>query len=69
VVHGLRSLRDTLQQENTLTADNCTLGFVGVDANFTIVEGDDLKRLHSINLRYLDMINDAPPADGDVAMA
>src|SRR5205814_1457123 len=42
VAHGLKALKETLQQEKKLTKDNLTVGFVGKDTKFTIVEGDGL---------------------------
>nr|KAJ3420863.1 hypothetical protein HK105_005074 [Polyrhizophydium stewartii] len=64
ILHGLRSLRDTLQQDKELNINNCTIGIVGKGTSFTVIEGDSLQR-------YLDMLVDteapaaaptAPPA-------
>ncbi|KAH8554837.1 nucleophile aminohydrolase [Umbelopsis sp. PMI_123] len=51
VKHGLQALRDTLQQDNELTTENTSIGIVGKDREFEIIEGEDLKR-------YLDLIGD-----------
>ncbi|KAH6571950.1 hypothetical protein BASA50_006736 [Batrachochytrium salamandrivorans] len=62
ILHGLRSLRDTLQQDKELNINNCTIGIVGKDTKFNIVEGEGLQR-------YLDMLTDtqsiSPSAPGD----
>lgn len=42
IVHGLKALAMSLQQDKTLTRDNCSVGFVGKDQPFTIIEGDKL---------------------------
>ncbi|KAI8896371.1 proteasome subunit alpha type-1 [Globomyces pollinis-pini] len=60
IAHGLRSLRDTLQQEKVVNTENVTVAFVGNDTSFTIVDGPALQK-------YLDLIADNAPA-GDVAM-
>jgi 20S proteasome subunit alpha 6 len=44
IVHGLQALRDTLQQDKVVNTENASIGYVGVDSKFTIVEGDDLQR-------------------------
>ncbi|KAJ3242696.1 Proteasome subunit alpha 1 [Chytriomyces hyalinus] len=63
IVHGLRALRDTLQQDKELNVTNCSIGFVGKDEKWTVVEGDGLQR-------FLDMLNaDAPAAGGGDAAA
>jgi 20S proteasome subunit alpha 6 len=51
VKHGLQALRDTLQQDKELSIENTSLGVVGKDRDFEIIEGDALQR-------YLDMIGD-----------
>lgn len=51
VKHGLQALRDTLQQDSELTTENTSIGIVGKDKEFEIIEGEDLKR-------YLDLIGD-----------
>ena len=43
ILHGLRSLRDTLQQDKELSVANCSLAFVGPETDFNIVEGDKLQ--------------------------
>ncbi|KAI9332430.1 20S proteasome subunit alpha 6 [Zopfochytrium polystomum] len=53
VAHGLRALRDTLQQDKELTVANCSVGIVSKDQKFTVVEGEALRG-------YLDALN----ADG-----
>lgn len=51
IKHGLRALRDTVQQDKELTIHNCSLGIVGKDKKFEIIEEEDLKK-------YLDMIEE-----------
>ncbi|KAJ3345732.1 hypothetical protein HDU83_003755 [Entophlyctis luteolus] len=55
VVHGLRALRDTLPQDKELSAANCSVGIVGKDVKWNVVEGDALQR-------YLDVMNAEAPA-------
>ncbi|GBB88885.1 hypothetical protein RclHR1_01550019 [Rhizophagus clarus] len=43
VRHGLHALRDTLQQDKELSTLNCSIGIVGADQKFQIVEGDALQ--------------------------
>jgi 20S proteasome subunit alpha 6 len=43
IVHGLKALKDTLQQEKKLGVDNVTVAYVGKDQEFVIVEGDALE--------------------------
>ncbi|KAJ3324645.1 Proteasome subunit alpha 1 [Boothiomyces sp. JEL0866] len=50
ITHGLKSLRDTLQSDKTLTIENCSIAYVGVDQEFTIVEGEKLQP-------YIDLLN------------
>ncbi|KAJ3272618.1 Proteasome subunit alpha 1 [Terramyces sp. JEL0728] len=52
VTHGLKSLRDTLQSDKTLTIENCSVAFVGVGQDFTLVEGEQLQP-------YIDLLNGA----------
>ncbi|KAA1073565.1 hypothetical protein PGT21_015653 [Puccinia graminis f. sp. tritici] len=42
IKHGLHALRDTLQQDKELTTLNTSLGIVGPDHKFEIIEGDAL---------------------------
>lgn len=42
IKHGLHALRDTLQQDKELTILNTSLGIVGPDHKFQIIEGQDL---------------------------
>ncbi|KAI8610515.1 20S proteasome subunit alpha 6 [Chytriomyces sp. MP71] len=64
IVHGLRALRDTLQQDKELNASNCSVGFVGKDEKWTVIEGDSLQK-------FLDILNAEAPApaagSGDAA--
>jgi len=61
IKHGLRALRDTVQQDKELTIHNCSLGIVGKDKKFVIIEEEDLKP-------YLDMIEeDNVPAATEAA--
>ncbi|KAJ3067714.1 hypothetical protein HDU98_009074 [Podochytrium sp. JEL0797] len=55
VVHGLRALRDTLQQDKELSVGNCSVGYVGKDQVWTVVEGEPLQR-------FLDLLNAEAPA-------
>ncbi|CAH1759690.1 1297_t:CDS:2 [Entrophospora sp. SA101] len=52
VKHGLHALRDTLQSDKELTTLNCSVGIVGVDRKFEIIEGDNLQG-------YLDLLDTA----------
>ncbi|KAI8390890.1 20S proteasome subunit alpha 6 [Radiomyces spectabilis] len=49
--HGLQALRDTLQQDKELNIHNTSLGVVGVDRDFEIIEGDALQQ-------YLDLLGE-----------
>jgi 20S proteasome subunit alpha 6 len=51
VRHGLQALRDTLQQDKELNIHNTSLGIVGEDQPFEIIEGDALQR-------YLDLLGE-----------
>ncbi|CEI96690.1 Putative Proteasome subunit alpha type [Rhizopus microsporus] len=51
VRHGLQALRDTLQQDKELNIHNTSLGIVGEDRPFEIIEGDALQN-------YLDLLDD-----------
>jgi 20S proteasome subunit alpha 6 len=44
ILHGLRALRDTLQQDAELTINSCSIAYVGKDSRFTVVEGEALQR-------------------------
>ncbi|CAH1759343.1 18731_t:CDS:2 [Entrophospora sp. SA101] len=52
VKHGLHALRDTLQSDKELTTLNCSVGIIGADQKFEIIEGDKLQR-------YLDLLDTA----------
>lgn len=41
IKHGLQALSASLQ-EGELTKENCTLGVVGLDMQFTLIEGESL---------------------------
>lgn len=43
VLHGLRALRDTLPQDKELMAQNTSIGIVGVDTSFQLIENDDIR--------------------------
>jgi 20S proteasome subunit alpha 6 len=47
IVHGMRSIRDTLQQDKVITTSNCTIAFVGKDTKFTVLEGEALQKYES----------------------
>lgn len=49
--HGLLALRDTLQQDKELNIHNTSLGIVGRDRDFEIIEGEALQG-------YLEMLGD-----------
>ncbi|KAI7853683.1 nucleophile aminohydrolase [Circinella umbellata] len=51
VRHGLLALRDTLQQDKELNIQNTSLGIVGKNEDFHVIEGEDLQR-------YLDLLGD-----------
>ncbi|CAG8552909.1 13884_t:CDS:2 [Acaulospora colombiana] len=55
VRHGLNALRDTLQQDKELNTLNCSIGIVGVDFKFKIVEGEELNQY----LNLLDNVEDS----------
>ncbi|KAJ3290603.1 Proteasome subunit alpha 1, partial [Borealophlyctis nickersoniae] len=57
LVHGLRALRDTLQQDKELHINNCSVGIVGKATNFTIIEGEALQQ-------YLDLLAEKDTAEG-----
>ncbi|XP_046344969.1 proteasome subunit alpha type-1-like [Haliotis rufescens] len=42
ILHGMRSLRDTLPQDLELTTKNCSIGIVGREQDFTIYDDDDV---------------------------
>jgi len=48
-MHGLHALRETLQQDKELNMDNCSIGIVGKDKDWELIEGDRLKA-------YLDQL-------------
>jgi 20S proteasome subunit alpha 6 len=50
IVHGVRSLRDTIQDDKSISIENLTVGFVGENEKFTIVEGPALQR-YRVNLQ------------------
>ncbi|KAI8339753.1 nucleophile aminohydrolase [Chlamydoabsidia padenii] len=51
VRHGLQALRDTLQQDKELNIQNTSLGIVGKNQSFEIIEGEGLQQ-------YLDLLGD-----------
>jgi 20S proteasome subunit alpha 6 len=57
VRHGLNALRDTLQQDKELSTLNCSVGIVGTDQKFQIIEGDALQA-------YLDLLDAAQEDQG-----
>lgn len=58
VVHGLKALKDTLQSDKELNLNNCSIGIVGKDVNFHVVETEILQG-------YLDRLNES---SGETAM-
>ncbi|KAI9105389.1 nucleophile aminohydrolase [Phlyctochytrium arcticum] len=57
VVHGLRALRDTLQQDKELNLNNCSISLVGKGTKYCTVEGESLQR-------YLDLLAEADAGSG-----
>ncbi|KAI9010673.1 20S proteasome subunit [Hyaloraphidium curvatum] len=53
IKHGLYALRETIQNDKELNNLNTSVGVVGKDHPFTIIEGDALQR-------YLDMLEARP---------
>ncbi|KAJ2246160.1 Proteasome subunit alpha type-6, partial [Coemansia sp. RSA 455] len=51
IIHGLRALRDTLQQGKQLDTLNTSIGFVGKDTKMTILGGENTQE-------YLDMLDE-----------
>ncbi|KAI9012485.1 nucleophile aminohydrolase [Phycomyces nitens] len=51
VRHGLQALRDTLQQDKELNIHNTSLGIVGENKEFEIIEGEALQQ-------YLDLLGE-----------
>lgn len=51
VRHGLQALRDTLQQDKDLNIHNTSLGIVGENQAFEIIEGEALQK-------YLDLLGE-----------
>ncbi|CAG8766918.1 5199_t:CDS:1, partial [Acaulospora morrowiae] len=64
VRHGLHALRETLQQDKELNTLNCSIGIVGYDHKFKIVEGDELQQY----LDLLDNIEDNAQEQGQAPM-
>lgn len=52
VVHGLKALKDTLQSDKELNINNCSIGIVGKDVNFYVLESEGLQG-------YLDKLNES----------
>ena len=50
IVHGLRALRDTLQQDKELSIQNVSIGIVGKDQKWVVHENENVAR-------YLDLLN------------
>lgn len=55
VVHGLKALKDTLQSDKELNINNCSIGIVGKDVNFYVLEAEGLQG-------YLDKLNESSDA-------
>ena len=53
IKHGLYALRETIQNDKELNNLNTSVGVVGKDQIFTVIEGDELQR-------YLDMLEARP---------
>lgn len=61
IKHGLTALRDTLQQENQLSIENCSIGYVGKDTPFTILDGEAVSP-YLDQLEFLGRSNDRDQA-------
>ena len=42
--HGLKAVRDALSQDNKITVENLSIGVVGKDLNFNLLQENDLKK-------------------------
>jgi len=60
VRHGLCALRDTLQQDKDLNTFNCSVGVVGVDQKFEVIEEERLQG-------YLDLLTPVGGAEEPTA--
>ncbi|KAJ3396382.1 hypothetical protein HDU92_003224 [Lobulomyces angularis] len=71
ILHGLRSLRETLQSDKELNLNNCSIAVVGEGVAFHEVEGEQLQRF--LDLLAQSDASNAPatsgaPADGPTPM-
>lgn len=57
IKHGLYALRETIQNDKELNNLNTSVGIVGKDQVFTVIEGDKLQR-------YLDLLEARPERGG-----
>lgn len=57
IVNGLFALRDTLQQDKELNLSNISIGIVGKDTDFHVIENDQVQR-------YLDLLTERDTASG-----
>ncbi|KAJ3085266.1 hypothetical protein HK102_000161 [Quaeritorhiza haematococci] len=62
IVHGLRSLRDTLQQDKELNINNCSIAIVGKGQKFQIIEGEELQK-------WLDLLGQSDATMGNAGDA
>ncbi|KAI8592453.1 nucleophile aminohydrolase [Geranomyces variabilis] len=64
ITHGLRALRDTLQQDKELDINNCSIGIVGKGVKYHTIDGEGIQK-------YLDLLGDgnAAPAAATSATA
>lgn len=66
IKHALKALSASLSGDSDLDTKNCSLGIVGVDRNFTIVEGADLQKyidqieVETVNADISDMVIETP---------
>lgn len=61
IIHGLKALKDTLQQDAKLTELNTSIAIVGENCRFTILENDEIKQ-------FLDQIpSDKPRAEMEIS--
>ncbi|KAJ3331591.1 hypothetical protein HDU76_002762 [Blyttiomyces sp. JEL0837] len=68
ILHGLKALRETLQQDKELSVTNCSIAFVGADSKFTTIEGEDIRRyLDSMTVDNAIVPDDTPAADEGTA--
>lgn len=58
IVHGIKSVRDALQQDKKIGVDNLSIGVVGIDSKFHVIEGEDARV-------YVDMLESGDQMETD----